>query len=236
MRALAAGRADEDAVSLVPGSFEVGYVAEDGSAHRGSAHGCVGAFPPKAVILSGGPASAHEASPPRAPQRDLRAGRAGAGRLLRRDDHVRPAGRRGRERPPPRIRPRRDPASPGKPAAGGVWAKGEREPVWMSHGDKITAMPPGFDVVATSDNAPFAVIADEARRFYGVQFHPEVVHTPRGARAAAQLHPQHRRAAGRLDHGRLQRRGDRAHPRAGGQRAGDLRPFRRRRFARWPRC
>ena len=55
------------------------------------------------------------------------------------------------------------------------------EPVWMSHGDKITAIPPSFDVVATSDNSPYAAIADEKRRFYGVQFHPEVVHTPRGA-------------------------------------------------------
>src|SRR6202034_2430891 len=55
------------------------------------------------------------------------------------------------------------------------------EPVWMSHGDKITAIPPGFAVVATSESSPFAAIADEKRRFYGVQFHPEVVHTPRGA-------------------------------------------------------
>jgi GMP synthase (glutamine-hydrolysing) len=51
----------------------------------------------------------------------------------------------------------------------------------MSHGDKITAMPPGFEVVATSAGSPYAVIADEARRLYGVQFHPEVAHTPRGA-------------------------------------------------------
>ena len=51
----------------------------------------------------------------------------------------------------------------------------------MSHGDKITAIPPGFDVIATSQNSPFAAIADETRHFYGVQFHPEVVHTPRGA-------------------------------------------------------
>ena len=51
----------------------------------------------------------------------------------------------------------------------------------MSHGDKITAIPPGFEVVATSAGSPFAVIADEARRLYGVQFHPEVAHTPRGA-------------------------------------------------------
>ena len=55
------------------------------------------------------------------------------------------------------------------------------EPVWMSHGDVITAIPPGFEVAATSINSPFAVIADEGRRLYGVQFHPEVAHTPRGA-------------------------------------------------------
>ena len=63
----------------------------------------------------------------------------------------------------------------------GVWAKGGRETVWMSHGDRVTALPPGFRSVAVSEGAPFAVIADDARRFYGVQFHPEVVHTPHGA-------------------------------------------------------
>src|SRR6201992_1080902 len=51
----------------------------------------------------------------------------------------------------------------------------------MSHGDKIVAIPDGFSVMATSESSPYAVIADEARRFYGVQFHPEVAHTPRGA-------------------------------------------------------
>jgi GMP synthase (glutamine-hydrolysing) len=58
---------------------------------------------------------------------------------------------------------------------------GADEPVWMSHGDVITAIPPGFEVAATSANSPYAVIADEGRRWYGVQFHPEVAHTPRGA-------------------------------------------------------
>jgi GMP synthase (glutamine-hydrolysing) len=58
---------------------------------------------------------------------------------------------------------------------------GHEERVWMSHGDRVSALPPGFKVIATSGNAPFAAIADEERRFYGVQFHPEVVHTPRGA-------------------------------------------------------
>ncbi len=64
----------------------------------------------------------------------------------------------------------------------GVWAKGTRHQVWMSHGDRVTALPPGFKVVGTSTGAPFAAIADEARNFYAVQFHPEVVHTPDGAK------------------------------------------------------
>jgi len=64
----------------------------------------------------------------------------------------------------------------------GIWKAGERHQVWMSHGDRVTALPPGFKPVAVSDGAPFAAIADEHRQFYGVQFHPEVVHTPDGAK------------------------------------------------------
>jgi GMP synthase (glutamine-hydrolysing) len=63
----------------------------------------------------------------------------------------------------------------------GVCSVGARETVWMSHGDRVTSLPPGFAAVASSEGAPFAVIADETRRFYGTQFHPEVVHTPHGA-------------------------------------------------------
>ncbi|MFQ5954925.1 MAG: glutamine-hydrolyzing GMP synthase [Kiloniellales bacterium] len=63
----------------------------------------------------------------------------------------------------------------------GVWRKGQRAPVWMSHGDRVTRLPAGFRVVAASRNAPLAATADDERRFYGVQFHPEVVHTPDGA-------------------------------------------------------
>ena len=63
----------------------------------------------------------------------------------------------------------------------GVWNKGGREQVWMSHGDRVTRLPDGFNAVAVSDGAPFAVIADDDRRYYGVMFHPEVVHTPDGA-------------------------------------------------------
>ncbi|NNC59291.1 MAG: glutamine-hydrolyzing GMP synthase [Erythrobacter sp.] len=67
----------------------------------------------------------------------------------------------------------------------GLWAINERHQVWMSHGDRVTRFAPGFEIVATSDGAPFAVIADEARKYYGTQFHPEVFHTPDGARLLA---------------------------------------------------
>lgn len=56
------------------------------------------------------------------------------------------------------------------------------ERVWMSHGDRVDALPEGFEVIGKSDHAPFAAIADEARKFYGVQFHPEVIHTRNGAK------------------------------------------------------
>jgi GMP synthase (glutamine-hydrolysing) len=54
--------------------------------------------------------------------------------------------------------------------------------VWMSHGDRVSNLPGGFSIIGTSENAPYAAIADEARKIYGVQFHPEVVHTPDGAK------------------------------------------------------
>jgi GMP synthase (glutamine-hydrolysing) len=61
-----------------------------------------------------------------------------------------------------------------------VWKKGERDTVWMSHGDRVTRLPRGFRVIGVSQGAPFAAIADETRKLYAVQFHPEVSHTPRG--------------------------------------------------------
>jgi GMP synthase (glutamine-hydrolysing) len=63
----------------------------------------------------------------------------------------------------------------------GIWATGQRYQVWMSHGDRVIRLPEGFEVVGVSEGAPYAVIADEARRYYGLMFHPEVVHTPDGA-------------------------------------------------------
>ncbi len=52
--------------------------------------------------------------------------------------------------------------------------------VWMSHGDRVEKLPPGFAVIGSTENSPYAAIADVERRFYGVQFHPEVAHTPEG--------------------------------------------------------
>ena len=67
----------------------------------------------------------------------------------------------------------------------GVWVLGSDHQVWMSHGDRVVELPEGFEVVGTSPNAPFAMIANEERRIWAVQFHPEVVHTPDGARLYA---------------------------------------------------
>jgi len=64
----------------------------------------------------------------------------------------------------------------------GVWPVGTHQQVWMSHGDRVTTLPPGFRSVGVSVGAPFAAIADDTRRYYAVQFHLEVVHTPEGAR------------------------------------------------------
>jgi len=61
------------------------------------------------------------------------------------------------------------------------WRVGSRQQVWMSHGDRATKPPEGFKVVGSSEGAPFALIANEDKRLYGAQFHPEVIHTPHGA-------------------------------------------------------
>ncbi len=67
------------------------------------------------------------------------------------------------------------------PLFSGQWKKGANEQVWMSHGDHVASLPEGFTVIGKSEGAPFAIIADEKRKFYGVQFHPEVMHTLHGA-------------------------------------------------------
>ncbi len=141
----------------------------------------LGAFAPRAVILSGGPASAHEAESPKIPGGVLDLGVPVLGICygeMALCDALGGAVESGHSREFGRneIRIERE-----SPLVAGLGDIGDTEPVWMSHGDKITAIPLGFEVVATSEGSPFAVIADEGRRIYGIQFHPEVAHTPRGA-------------------------------------------------------
>ncbi len=136
---------------------------------------------PKGVILSGGPASVTEDVSPRAPQAIFEAGIPVLGICYGEQTMAAQLGGdveggHHREFGRAEVEVITDNA-----LFEGVWHKGERYPVWMSHGDRVTRLPDGFDVIAISDNAPFAAVADETRRFYAVQFHPEVVHTPHGA-------------------------------------------------------
>jgi len=138
-------------------------------------------FAPAAIILSGGPASVNEATAPLAPQKvfemDIpvlgicygqQAMCAQLGGKVAASDH-REFGRAFIE-------------VTGECALlADLWPRGSKEQVWMSHGDRVEALPPGFRAVAVSDGAPFAIVADDVRRFYGTMFHPEVVHTPHGA-------------------------------------------------------
>jgi GMP synthase (glutamine-hydrolysing) len=139
------------------------------------------AFAPKAVILSGGPASTTEDESPRVTQRVFELGVPVLGVCYGEQAICMQLGgavETGHHREFGRAEIRIERESPLLEGLGDI---GEHETVWMSHGDRITAVPLGFEVVATSEGSPFAVIADEGRRMYGVQFHPEVAHTPRGA-------------------------------------------------------
>ncbi|MGE0628862.1 MAG: glutamine-hydrolyzing GMP synthase [Hyphomicrobiaceae bacterium] len=136
---------------------------------------------PKAVILSGGPASVTETGTPRTPDWVFRSGLPVLGICYGEQTMVAELGG-GVEGGHTREFGRAELEITGDcPLFAGVWAKGDRDTVWMSHGDRVTRLPDGFRVVAISSGAPFAAIANEARRLYALQFHPEVVHTPRGA-------------------------------------------------------
>ncbi len=137
---------------------------------------------PKAVILSGGPSSVTETGTPRAPDWVFESGLPVLGICYGEQTMVEQLGggvEGGHHREFGRAQLEIRQASA---LFEGVWRPGEKHQVWMSHGDRVTSLPEGFEAIATSAGAPFAAIANEARRLYAVQFHPEVVHTPDGAR------------------------------------------------------
>jgi len=137
---------------------------------------------PRAVILSGGPASVTEMGTPRTPDWVFEAGLPVLGICYGEQTMVEQLGggvEAGHHREFGRAELEIKSATP---LFEGVWAPGEKHQVWMSHGDRVTRLPKGFKVIAVSSGAPFAAIADEKRNMYAVQFHPEVVHTPDGAK------------------------------------------------------
>jgi GMP synthase (glutamine-hydrolysing) len=147
----------------------------------------VRAFRPRGVILSGGPESVTDQNPPRAPQAVFELGVPVLGicygmqtMAQQLGGRVTPSSERefgyaevtvtGTSRLLDQLADRRN-------AAGAAVLD-----VWMSHGDRVATLPPGFVASATTGTIPYAAMSDERRGFYGVQFHPEVTHTPQGAR------------------------------------------------------
>ena len=138
------------------------------------------AFAPKGIILSGGPASVLDIDTPRAADAVFTMGVPVLGICYGQQTMVAQLGGRVESSSHREFGRAFVDVTSDCTLFDGPWTKGAREQVWMSHGDRVVALPPGFKVVGVSEGAPFAAIADEARRFYGVQFHPEVVHTPHG--------------------------------------------------------
>jgi GMP synthase (glutamine-hydrolysing) len=137
---------------------------------------------PKAIIFSGGPASVLDQGSPRAPQVVFDSGLPILGICYGQQTlatqlggtveggHAREFGRADVE------------ILKASPLFEGFWEVGQKYPVWMSHGDRVTVAPEGFEIIGTSENAPFAICVNEAKRYYTTMFHPEVVHTPDGAK------------------------------------------------------
>ncbi len=138
-------------------------------------------FSPRAIILSGGPASVIDEGSPRPPSAVFEMGVPVLGICYGQQVMMHCLGGK--------VERGHGTAEFGRayvsqksslPLLDGWFSEGD-EQVWMSHGDHVSAIAPGFEVFGTSPNAPFAITADQSREFYAVQFHPEVHHTPKGA-------------------------------------------------------
>ncbi|MBT6116865.1 MAG: glutamine-hydrolyzing GMP synthase, partial [Rhodospirillaceae bacterium] len=142
-------------------------------------------FAPKAVILSGGPASVIGEDTPRAPQEIFELGKPVLGICYGQMTMAAQLGGRVENATHREFGRAFVDVLEDSPLFEGVWPRGSRDQVWMSHGDRVIELPAGFRTIGVSENAPFAAIADESRRFYGLMFHPEVMHTPKGAELIA---------------------------------------------------
>lgn len=143
------------------------------------------AFDPKGIILSGGPASVTEKDSPRAPDGIFEMGVPLFGICYGQQTMVQQLGGKVESGHHSEFGRAYVDVVADTPVTEGVWQKGAHEQVWMSHGDRVVSLPEGFEVIGKSEGAPFAVIANEEKQFYAVQFHPEVVHTPHGAQLLA---------------------------------------------------
>ncbi|MEM7302451.1 MAG: glutamine-hydrolyzing GMP synthase [Pseudomonadota bacterium] len=137
---------------------------------------------PKAVILSGGPASTADTGSPRAPQKVFEAGIPVLGICYGQMTLCVQNGGEAESSDHREFGRAEINVNASCVLFDGVWQVGDTPTVWMSHGDRVTSLPDGFEVFASSDGAPFAVFGNEARKYYGTMFHPEVVHTVDGAR------------------------------------------------------
>ncbi len=140
---------------------------------------------PSAIILSGGPASVNAGAAPSVSPEVFESGLPILGICYGQQTMVAQLGGRVETADHREFgRAFVDVVAP-SPLFDGVWEQGSCEQVWMSHGDRVISIPPGFSVIARTEDAPYAAIADHERRYFGLQFHPEVIHTPDGARLIA---------------------------------------------------
>ncbi len=140
---------------------------------------------PKAVILSGGPASTSDIGSPRAPQLIFDSDVPVLGICYGQMAMCVQTGGKAESSDHREFGRAFVKVLKSSPLFEGVWEPGAQHQVWMSHGDRVIELPEGFEVLAVSDGAPFAAYANEDRKYYGVMFHPEVVHTPDGGKLLA---------------------------------------------------
>ncbi len=139
-------------------------------------------FAPKAVILSGGPDSVTREGSPRAPQELFKMGLPILGICYGQQTMMTQLGGKVVSGEGTAEFGRAYVSPEGSLDLLDGWFEADKEQVWMSHGDHVSEIAPGFEVYGTSPNAPYAITADLSRQFYAVQFHPEVHHTPNGAK------------------------------------------------------